>query len=137
MYNVQVQVMFCLNREYGNLTRTQRKHNYFHSCTRTVIEHTFGLLKGRWRCMLGLILKDIGKCSDFVLACCVLHNFCYLHNDDVIQEMVRDERRIPNQVLRDYSDNASKRLGDAKRNRIADTLWSYVPLFVTFIYIWC
>lgn len=108
-------------KDYGNLTRLQRNHNYIHSSTRAVVEHIFGLLKGRWRCLLGLILKDIAKCSNFVLACCVLHNFCYLNNDHVIEAMEIDDRQYPINFV-DYQDKVSKRLGKAKRDNIASTL---------------
>ncbi|KYN00585.1 hypothetical protein ALC62_08635, partial [Cyphomyrmex costatus] len=58
-----------------NLTLTQRRHNFVHSSTRTVIKYAFGLLKGRWRCLLKLRLKRINRATNFILACCVLHNF--------------------------------------------------------------
>jgi len=101
----------------------QQNYNYKHSVTRVVIEHTFGLLKGRWRCLLCLVLKDVAKDSNFVVAACVLHNFCYLHNDLVIQEMVGDVRMLNAvQGFAGVNDAGSKIIGDAKREEISGIL---------------
>ncbi|GAB1867686.1 Nuclease harbi1 [Camponotus japonicus] len=105
-------------KDFGNLTPRQRTYNYHHSSTRIVIEHTFGLLKGRWKRLMK-VNTEIAKVSDIVLAICVLHNFCYLHNDEVIQKMIRDKRHMANQhVPKNYADKASKIQGAEKRNRI-------------------
>ncbi|XP_018357335.1 PREDICTED: putative nuclease HARBI1 [Trachymyrmex cornetzi] len=108
--------------DYGNLTLTQRRHNFVHSSTRTVIEHAFGLLKGRWRYLLKLRLKCIDMATNFVLACCVLHNFCFLHNDEVIQNMVNDDRQMRQQDLMEYHDAANADIAIQKRDRIASLL---------------
>ena len=53
------------------------------------IEHTFGLLKGRFRKLKVMI--DIDRVQDIpllVISACVLHNFCLLNEDDV--EMFMD-----------------------------------------------
>lgn len=109
-------------KNYGNLTRMQRRYNYKHSVTRVVIEHTFGLLKGRWRRLLFLTLKDVGKDSNFVLAACVLHNFCYLHNDTVIQDMAQNVRMLNANGFGGVADAESKRIGDEKRDVICRAL---------------
>ncbi|KAE8751390.1 hypothetical protein FOCC_FOCC001963 [Frankliniella occidentalis] len=82
-------------KNYGNLTRMQRRYNYKHSVTRVVIEHTFGLLKA-----------------------CVLHNFCYLHNDTVIQDMAQNVRMLNANGFGGVADAESKRIGDDKRDEI-------------------
>ncbi|XP_039309060.1 putative nuclease HARBI1 [Solenopsis invicta] len=109
-------------KDYGNLTLTQRRHNFVHSSTRIVIEHAFGLLKGRWRCLLGLRLKRIGRVTNFVLACCVLHNFCFLHKNTVIEEMVNDDRRMRQQDIREYCDAANIEIAKQKKDCIANLL---------------
>ncbi|XP_029162097.1 putative nuclease HARBI1 [Nylanderia fulva] len=112
--------MWCMApfKDFGNLTPRQRTYNYHHSSTRIVIEHTFGLMKGRWKRLMK-VNTEIAKVSDIVLAICVLHNFCYLHNDEVIKKMIQDKRRMPNQhVSNNYIDEVSKIQGAEKRNRI-------------------
>lgn len=106
-------------KDNGNLTRRQKKYNYHHSQTRVVIEHTFGLLKGRWRRLLALGLKDVAEDTNFILAACVLHNFCYLRNDLVIQEMAGDARRVEQQAFA-FNDQQSKEVGSQKREEICD-----------------
>jgi hypothetical protein len=68
----------------GKLTREQRQFNYFLSSTRMKIEHTFGLLKGRFRKLK--VMMDIDKVEDIpliVTSACVLHNFCLLNEDNI------------------------------------------------------
>ncbi len=48
------------------------------------IEHTFGLLKGRFRKLK--VIMDIDKVEDIpliVTSACVLHNFCLLNEDNM------------------------------------------------------
>ncbi|XP_029348186.1 putative nuclease HARBI1 [Acyrthosiphon pisum] len=63
-------------KDYGNLTNNEKLFNKNHSKTRVVIENTFGLLKGRFRQLLKLDFSLAEKDSNFILACCVLHNLC-------------------------------------------------------------
>ncbi|XP_052131265.1 putative nuclease HARBI1 [Frankliniella occidentalis] len=110
-------------KDYGNLTRQQKKYNYHHSVTRVVIEHTFGLLKGRWRRLLALVLKDVAEDTNFILAACVLHNFCYLHNDKVVEEMHENIRRVEGRhALEGLNDARSKEVGTQKRQQICDMI---------------
>ena len=61
----------------------------------------------------------IAKVSGIVLAICVLHNFCYVHNNEVIKKMIQDKRHMLNQhVFNNYIDEVSKIQGAEKRNRI-------------------
>ncbi len=68
----------------SKLTREQRQFNYFLSSTRMKIEHTFGLLKGRFRKLK--VMMDIDQVEDIpliVTSACVLHNFCLLNEDNI------------------------------------------------------
>ena len=69
-----------------------------------------------------LPLKDVSRDSNFVLACCVLHNFCYLNDDFVIQDMVQNVQMLRGRDVGVYNDEASKRHGEAKRERIKGIL---------------
>jgi hypothetical protein len=68
----------------GKLTREQKQFNYLLSSTRMKIEHTFGLLKGRFRKLK--VMMDIDKVEDIpliVTSACVLHNFCLVNEDNI------------------------------------------------------
>ncbi len=62
-------------KDYGNLSRRQRNFNFHHSGARLCIEHSYGLLKGRFR-QLRCVDMQIESVSNFITACCCLHNIC-------------------------------------------------------------
>lgn len=68
----------------------------------------------------------------------VFCNFCYLHNDEVIQKMIRDKRHMANQhVPKNYADEASKIQGAEKRNRIVCLFWfSFRKIYLLLINKW-
>lgn len=59
----------------GAFTQQQQNFNYHLSNARVIVEHAYGRLKGRWRCMLKRIDVDV------VSACVILHNICETHGD--------------------------------------------------------
>lgn len=69
-------------RDNGHLTDRQNNYNFCHSSARIVIERAFALLKGRFRSLLTVLEMDrIDLISEFIIACCILHNICLLQND--------------------------------------------------------
>ena len=57
------------------LNRSQRRFNKTLSSAQSTVERAFGILKGRWR----ILLKRLDSrfyVSEFILTCCILHNFC-------------------------------------------------------------
>jgi hypothetical protein len=50
---------------------------------RVVIEQAFDSLKNRW-CILKAFNMSIKKIALVTLACCVLHNYCVIHNQHVL-----------------------------------------------------
>uniref|UniRef100_A0AAR2LUK6 Putative nuclease HARBI1 n=1 Tax=Pygocentrus nattereri TaxID=42514 RepID=A0AAR2LUK6_PYGNA len=55
----------------------ERRYSDVHTLTRSVVERTIGLLKGRWRCLDasgGRLLYNPEKVCRIVRACAVLHN---------------------------------------------------------------
>ena len=72
----------------GHLTQQQRKFNYRLSKARVVVEHAYGRLKGRWRCLLKRLDVNVHDVSELVSACCVLHNICEVHGDTFDQEWI-------------------------------------------------
>ena len=65
----------------GRLSCEQKVFNYRLSRARVVVEHSYGRLKGRWRCLLKRLDIDVRDVSELVAACCVVHNICEVHGD--------------------------------------------------------
>lgn len=105
-------------RDNGNLTAEQRRFNYLHSKTRIVIEHTFGILKSRWRILKYINVNTVQKAVKVIAACCILHNFCRV-NGDVWEEYIEVEENNVNVFhVQDIANNFAV----DKRNRIAHNL---------------
>ncbi|XP_046874255.1 putative nuclease HARBI1 [Hypomesus transpacificus] len=61
----------------------ERQYNISHTQTRSVVERTIGLFKGRWRCLDrtgGMLLYRPEKVCQMIRACAVLHNMAQLQN---------------------------------------------------------
>ena len=69
---------------------SKRHFNYCLSRARVIVEHAYGRLKGRWRCLLkrnDVLIRDLPK---LVAACCVLHNICEIHGETFNEEWMSD-----------------------------------------------
>ena len=78
----------------GHLSRQQRNFNYRLSRARVTVEHAYGRLKGRWRCLLKRLDVNVCDVPELVAACCVLHNVCEIHGehfDEDWMEGVQDD----------------------------------------------
>lgn len=60
----------------------QSRFNQKHSKGRNVIERTIGILKNRFRCLLGVRGLHYGpeKAAKIMNICCALHNICIYYN---------------------------------------------------------
>lgn len=100
------------------ITPRQEAFNKSLSSARVVIEQAFGLLKGRWRCLLDKLDESVDKVSTTIITCCILHNICLDQNDDTEIEPVRDgngNNPVPVQVHNPD--------GTRLRNHILNTLF--------------
>ncbi|XP_055915446.1 uncharacterized protein LOC129950860 [Eupeodes corollae] len=71
-------------KDNGNMTDSQRRFNEIHSSGRIVIEHTFGLLKTRFRRILHFTEHtNINSVVNLVACACILHNMCVDNNDEL------------------------------------------------------
>lgn len=77
-------------------TPNRRNYNFHLACLRVRSEHTIGILKGRF-CSLKELRLDICsdkafvRATDWILACCVLHNICQTENDGAPERVQEDE----------------------------------------------
>uniref|UniRef100_A0A3P9P161 DDE Tnp4 domain-containing protein n=1 Tax=Poecilia reticulata TaxID=8081 RepID=A0A3P9P161_POERE len=63
------------------LTTEQQKFNSKLSRARVGVEHAFGRLKGRWRCLLQKNECDMELAKVIVTTCCALHTICENHGE--------------------------------------------------------
>ena len=63
------------------MAANHQKFNLALSQGRVAIERAFGILKGRWRILLGKVSLEPSYAADVVIACSVLHNICQESNE--------------------------------------------------------
>ncbi|XP_069752116.1 uncharacterized protein [Narcine bancroftii] len=68
------------------LDANQWKFNKALNSARIVLEHAFGRLKGRWRCLSKRFDVATAFVPDVVFACCMLHNICELNQENILLE---------------------------------------------------
>eukprot|EP00117_Sycon_ciliatum_P012448 scpid75727/ scgid13513/ Putative nuclease HARBI1; Harbinger transposase-derived nuclease len=84
-YPLETWLMVPFKQQGGHaFTWQQGVYNHAHADTRKVIERAFRLLKCRWRKLQMIDLDGTEYYPQIIVAACVLHNFCRLHDiDDV------------------------------------------------------
>ncbi len=68
------------------VSQSERRFNYRHSKTRVVIEHAFGQLKGRFRCLLKRLDCQPMHWVPIFMSCCILHNLCSMQREPFLNE---------------------------------------------------
>ena len=108
--------------------RVQSRFNGCHAKARSIIERAFGILKGRWRCLLSKALEVKHTFVPAVVtACCVLHNLSI--TADMIQLLEEEEqqdgveRSPPHPVRGSEVDRAGEKDWQTK-SRLLTTTWS-------------
>lgn len=69
-------------RDNGRLTREEKTFNFKLSSNRIVIEHTYGIVKGRFRILKGVNMYETKIIPEIVMSCCLIHNFAMGCNDE-------------------------------------------------------
>ena len=81
-------------KEVVAFTVQQEQYNKAVSSTRVIVELAFGKMKCRWRCLNGLRVRDLYDADEYCFTCCVLHNWCILQNDDIMEEWMRVQSAV-------------------------------------------
>lgn len=111
-------------RDNGHLTEDQIRYNVKLSTVRSIIERTFGRLKGKfWRLKyLDIADPEFGTAL-IIAAACVLHNFSLIYDNDVnndedaIDQNDEDDFQQVNIQLQDH-----REIGVQKRTNIVELL---------------
>lgn len=80
----------------------------FNAClsrARIHVEHAFGRLKGRWRCLMKRNDSQTTNIKFVVAACIVLHNFCESWKLDFPQEQSRAEMPEEEDTEQEHADD--------------------------------
>lgn len=113
--------LFAPYRDNGNLTRAQVNYNKSLSSKRQVIERAFGLLKGRFRRLKYVNLKDLGRICRTIAASCILHNIAVLNNDELEDMLEGDDDVADDNLVANLFDE-NDREGSLKRIRLTNQL---------------
>ena len=86
------------------------------------VERAFGRLKGHWRCLIKECDAHITFVSRIVSACCVLHNYCEVHNEDYLE---RDYGRVTEEEEGEGVGLHEQGYAQQQHNYIRNALCSY------------
>ena len=93
----------------GNQSAQQKRFNHLHSTTRVVVEHSFGMLKGRFK-RLKSMETSLKNALKLITACVVIHNIARMEADEYDPLMAAPHHPLPHRPGQDKSDVAGKRL---------------------------
>ena len=118
--------------EFMGMPQKNRRFNYNLSRARIVVEHAFGRLKGRWRCLIKRLDQQLDNVTNVVAACVVLHNICASMGDACHDEWIdtsseADGPEVASNVTSSASSASSA--GGAIRDALAD-YFVYQPTLV-------
>lgn len=105
-------------KNYGNLTAQQKKFNYILSSSRIVVEHAFGLLKGRFRRLLHFTEhRHIPFVVNIIVCACILHNICIDQNDEFDEIVPEDDNDVSESEDSDSDVDEPEEHQDRRTNR--------------------
>ncbi|GES87151.1 protein ANTAGONIST OF LIKE HETEROCHROMATIN PROTEIN 1-like [Rhizophagus clarus] len=114
------QVTTHLNNKY---ILEQTYFNRKHSQTRIKVEQAFGLLKGRWRCLLNKLEVSFEIVSHIITTCYILHNICEERCDFLSPDEQYHEVETETNVNRKLNTTETPE-GNVIRNSICNFLWN-------------
>ena len=88
---------WCLTPLPDPQTVPEQRYNSAHSRTRSIVERTIGLLKSRFRCLLGkekTLLFTPERCVTIIIACAVLHNLAVEFNIPYNEENENEDEPV-------------------------------------------
>jgi hypothetical protein len=102
------------------------KFNYLHSSLRNVIEHSFGVLKQKWRILKSMLSFSPRRQKHIIIACMTLHNFIRdipLRDKD-FDKCDEDENYMPQgqEVSQPTEDDIAEEDNEVSMNTIRDNI---------------
>lgn len=112
-------------KDRGNLNRRQQNYNLKLAKNRYVIEHTFGILKQKFRQLYHIKIRHIRTIVHLIRAACVLHNIAlednFIFNEEFQPQLNQDQHVLENEDY-DPDDEVEDEEARAVRDRIANNL---------------
>lgn len=105
------------------MSATEINFNKKLSHCRILIEHTFGILKQRFRQLYHLKLRNIENICHFIRACCVLHNLC---QDNVIEDLDIGESNTAEVNVELADEDSDSDDGNRAHNAVAKDHRNYI-----------
>lgn len=110
----------------NNLTPAQVRYNERVRSTRQLVERTIGLLKVRFRCILGerQLRYHQTKASNIIYSCAFLHNYLILNGFDIMNDIDEFQLRVVINNNNGMNVNAplDRREGEVRRTAIVNWL---------------
>lgn len=85
----------------NNMPIMEENFNYRLSSARMTIENAFGRLKARWRVLLSRPDVHVDTMRRIIYVCFLLHNFCEMEKQGVLEEWIEDSQREENNLADD------------------------------------
>ncbi|XP_040963950.1 uncharacterized protein [Gossypium hirsutum] len=101
--------------------------NLRHSSLRITVERVFGILKKRFRVLDAEPFWNFQTQVDIVLACCIIHNHIMgVDPSDLLNQGLYEESEFDSiiQTLTEREERQEAREWSAKRDKIAETMWT-------------
>ncbi|XP_017351072.1 uncharacterized protein LOC108280525 [Ictalurus punctatus] len=91
-YPLQTWLLKAYDKSH-NLTAGQRAFNRRLERARAIVDEAFLRLRARWQCLLKRNDCHVDGVPAMIVACCVLHNMCEVHGDELAEEWLEAARR--------------------------------------------
>ncbi|KAI4462979.1 hypothetical protein MML48_4g00000652 [Holotrichia oblita] len=108
-------------RDNGHLTAEELNYNFKLSSIRSVIERSFGRLKGKFRRLKYLDVDSPEFASHMIAAACVIHNFIRLNNENDVEDNYFDVNDNDHVVVEPCQED-NRNIANQKRRNIVDIL---------------
>lgn len=110
---------FLMNIIQGeNLIAEEKLYNQLVSTARSLVERTIGLLKIRFRCILGerTLRYAPTKASQIIITCATLHNYLVFNGFDLMRNIDEDILRVQINNDREFNNNNNNNAHNVNRD---------------------